>query len=80
MSYRVGIGAGMAALGFAPREPHIECDGCGLRWNIPTDRAPPVWFLDGKAPKGWKRVDAIGETDQMERRDYCPRCKAGKGE
>jgi hypothetical protein len=26
------------------------------------------------------RVDAIGETDQMERRDYCPRCKAGKGE
>lgn len=86
MTYHVGIGLGMASIGIRPCEPHISCDGCGLVYNIRTDRIPPLWFLDGKAPRGWKQI-RTSTADIVSRRDYCPRCKdkmptpsAGKGE
>lgn len=75
MSYHCGIGSGMQAIGYEPRDAHIECDNCGLVRNIvkPGRMGPPAWFLDGKAAPGWKLV-RTGET----RADYCPRCKDGR--
>lgn len=71
MSYECGIGGGMRRIGFEPREPAIRCDGCGITVAIANRTSfAPKWFLDGKAPKGWKRIDDCGK-----RRDYCPRCR-----
>ena len=38
---------------------------------------PPVWLLDGKAPRGWRTIiTPLPGFDGRERReDYCPRCK-----
>ena len=74
MSYRVGIGFGMASLGFQPCDPAIICDGCGLvRPIVSSGRmGPPAWFLDGKAPPKWKQGKRIPDGD---RQDFCPRCK-----
>jgi hypothetical protein len=72
VSYRCGVGAGMHKLGFEPCEPAIVCDGCGLVHNI-VGRGfsnAPAWFLDGKAPRGWRQ-----QKDGDARKDYCPRCK-----
>ena len=68
MAYHIGICPGMQQLGFTPCDPHITCDGCDAARFIRG--LPPVWFLDGKAPPGWKLV-----RDGEARRDYCPRCK-----
>jgi hypothetical protein len=67
--------SGLAPIGIANSNPRIECDGCGLVLNIATGwRAPPKWFLDGKAVPGWKMVRR--ETpNAVERRDWCPKCK-----
>lgn len=50
-------------------EPHIFCDGCGRKHAVHGPRGPFTWFLDGKAPKGWRlqRVDGL-------RRDLCREC------
>jgi hypothetical protein len=72
------LGPGVA--GPKARDAGIVCDVCGYFLRVGKYSLPPLWFLDGEAPPGWQRVDAIGETDEVERRDYCPRCKAGKGE
>jgi hypothetical protein len=74
MSYRVGIGGGMARLGFVPNDPHIVCDGCGTvrRLDGQASRAPPAWFLSGKPPPGWSGTRS---KDGTSRTDYCPRCK-----
>lgn len=71
MTYHCGIGPGLAALGLAPDEPHVVCDGCGLRANGTTrDGDAAAWLRNGKAPRGW-RLARDGDT----RRDYCPRCE-----
>lgn len=70
MSYRAGVGPGLQKLGFEPGPPRITCDSCGLRWNLKEDRRPPAWFLNGKAPPGW-RLSRNGDK----RTDLCPRCK-----
>jgi hypothetical protein len=74
MSYRAGIGGGMARLGFEPRDPHIVRDGCGMvrRLDGRTSWAPPAWFLNGKPPPGW---GGTRSADGTARTDYCPRCK-----
>ena len=52
-------------------KPHILCDSCGVQVNLPTGPGrPPAWFLDGRAPPGWK-MDRNGE----ERLDKCPKCR-----
>lgn len=77
MSYHCGVGHGMQALGYSPREPHIQCDGC-LKVYVIKARgaggAAPAWFIDGKAPPGWRKVNE-GTTVEPVRRDYCKDCK-----
>lgn len=67
---------GLESLGIPSGPPRITCDGCGLVYEIPRRGfgVPPKWFLDGKAPPGWKR----GPRDEK-RWDKCTRCKAKKG-
>lgn len=75
MSYHCGIGDGMRGIGMAPREPYITCDRCGKVQLIAKPRhPPPSWFLDGKAPPGWRVVYPI-ETGDAARRDYCKECR-----
>lgn len=74
MSYRAGAQV-LESLGIPSGPPRIICDDCGLVCPIGDRGPPPQWFFDGKAPPKWKRADAIGETDEPVRRDYCPRCK-----
>jgi hypothetical protein len=77
MTYHIGIGASLAAaFGRTAQEPHITCDGCGLVRSVFRARgvgAPAAWFLDGKAPPGWRLINC-----KDGRSDYCPRCKEGK--
>lgn len=75
MSYRAGIGAGMARLGLLPGEPHIICDGCGV--TIPVANGTtfaPRWFLAGKPPPKWRGVRS---HDGSKRWDLCHRCWRG---
>ena len=75
MSYRAGIGAGMARIGFTPGEPHIQCDGCGaVRLVAGKTSYAPAWFLAGRAPPGWRGVRT---HDGEKRWDLCPRCWKG---
>lgn len=68
MSYHCGLGAGIPG---GPREPHILCDGCELKYAITRSHVPPSWFLNEKAPPKWKKILVEGK-----RKDYCVRCKA----
>jgi hypothetical protein len=76
MSYRAGMDVRTARfLRQEPGEPRIVCDGCGLVRNITTgSKAPPAWFLDGKAPPGWRRSRPDGLLGGL-RQDWCPTCK-----
>lgn len=75
MSYRAGIGGGLAhALG-GPRDPHIVCDGCGVTRTIYSNKRsylPARWFLDRKPAPRWELVRVADNLDL----DYCPECKA----
>lgn len=71
MSYRCGVGAGMAKIGFAPRGPAIVCDGCGAEYKIDIGVIPPRWFLDGKPPRGWHWANI---NDSVGRRILCQKC------
>lgn len=72
MSYRCRIDNPLASImGVEPGGPRITCDGCGVRFNIRTDRIPPKWFLDNKAPPKWRTAKLEDGT----RNDWCPRCK-----
>lgn len=71
MTYRCGIGPGLP---IPVGTPQITCDapGCSARVVIAPGRlAPPVWFLDGKAPPRWK----MKRTEDGRRRDWCPKHK-----
>ena len=75
MTYRCGIGLGMAAIGIEPGPPHVRCDTCGLRISAETNSGrPKAWLLNRKAPPGWLMIRP--SDDATQRRDYCPRCKA----
>lgn len=70
MTYIAGT-HGLSGLGIPDDDPRITCDTCGLIYRVLAgSHAPPKWFLDGKAPAGW-RIDR--ETGH--RLDYCPCCK-----
>jgi hypothetical protein len=76
MTYHAGIGISMnrkagEALQLVADTPHLTCDKCNLRLEIRTDRPPPAWLLDEKAPKGWMTTRIEGK-----RKHYCPTCKA----
>lgn len=73
MTYHCGT-SGLAPIGIPNDTPRIVCDGCGIVYRIKTDRPPPSWFLDGKAPPKWRKV-IDGSIVSGTRRDYCPRCK-----
>lgn len=75
MSYRCGLGPGMASIGVTPCEPHISCDGCGVQRPIVNPNArnlmPPKWFFAKRPPPGWKGL----RTHNGEKRwDLCPLC------
>lgn len=73
MTYWCGIGPGMEELGLPTREPHIECNSCGVKKFVSGRSIPPAWFMNGKAAPGWKLV-----RDHLEKRfDYCPKCSGG---
>lgn len=78
MTYHCGIGGGMRALGFEPREPHITCDGCGLVRYVHSARSygPQAWFLKGRPAPGWSG----GRRPDHTREDWCPRCTAARQE
>jgi hypothetical protein len=79
VTYRCGIGAGMAALGITPRDPHVVCDGCGLVATGVTHRGfPTAWLRNGKSPPGWlmTRVD-LGD-EGIFRSDWCKKCRPAK--
>lgn len=75
VSYHCGIGPGMQAIGVAPREPHLVCDGCGATKLIvnPNSRIklPPSWFLAGRAAPGWRMLRV---HDGSKRWELCPKC------
>ncbi len=76
MTYRAGLGLGMAKLGFTPGPPHVFCDTCGCRRSAETKSGgPAAWLLKRKAPPGWLliRSESNGEISRL---DYCPHCKA----
>ncbi len=73
MSYRAGISASMAELGFKPGEPHFICDGCGATHSVYTARGDVAqWFMRRRSPPpGWRGLRmATGEK----RWDLCPAC------
>jgi hypothetical protein len=66
MSYRAGM-----SFGPTQTEPRIICDGCGAERVIRG--LPPAWFLDRKAPPGWR---ALRMADGSRRWDLCKACWA----
>ena len=77
MSYRAGIGGGLARkFGAQPSDPYIICDGCGCTRTVYSGRnsfAPAKWLLNGRAaPGGWTG----GRRDDLTRDDWCPKCSA----
>jgi hypothetical protein len=81
MSYRCGIGPGMEKLGLEPGPPRVTCDGCGKQLPAVTKTGgPPMWLLNGKAPKGWLLIrHEEPKTGAILREDYCPACRQEKG-
>jgi hypothetical protein len=79
VSYRVGIGALLAANRGAARDPHIECDGCGITRPVAEMGVARQWFLNGKPPPKWRGTRVENADGSVSRTDYCPRCvDAGK--
>lgn len=77
MTYRCGIGDGMARLGMVPGPPHIFCDVCGLKLEaVATRGGAPAWLRKGTAPKGW----GMARLPDGTRRDFCPRHKSAVNE
>lgn len=78
MSYSCGTN-GMAALGIPDTAPAFTCDRCSSTHRIEKGKPPPVWFLEGKAPRRWwKRTFSIqvdADYSQVVRVDLCERCK-----
>jgi hypothetical protein len=80
MTYLCGIGAGMAAIGIAQREPQIVCNKCGLVRHIyGTNGFAPNWFLNRKPAPGWSLDRVEHEDGRVERTDLCPRCRPPRG-
>jgi rubredoxin len=48
------------------KDASIECDSCGVLVPVDRNGIPFAWFLAGKPPRGWKKIDD---------KHYCPRCK-----
>jgi hypothetical protein len=71
VTYIAGV-QGFERFGIRSDGPRVECNGCGLVRRIDTDRLPPAWVLDGKAPPGWRL-----KRDGDKRTDWCPQCKDG---
>lgn len=70
MTYRCGIGPGIAALGVEPGPPRITCNLCARVLEVREVRGgAPAWLRNGTAPKGWRLVYEDGH-----RIDLCPRC------
>ena len=65
-----------AALGTTQTDPALLCDKCDVVLAITTTgrRGPPRWLIEGKAPRGWRRLD----RGDLPARHVCPSCrKAG---
>lgn len=74
MTYHAGLL--LATIGGPNRYPHLTCDGCGTKYNIPTNKPAPKWLLDNKAPRGWRHeTTADPATQAQTTKHYCPRCR-----
>jgi hypothetical protein len=72
VTVRVGTGPYLAMFAkVAATDPAIICDGCGLERAIRG--VPPLWWLDGRAPRGWWSRKEAGK-----RADLCPKCRAAQ--
>lgn len=74
MSYVAGT-SGMAHLGVPDDGPRVQCDaegGCSMVVRMRPGRVPPMWFLDGRPPPGWKGT----RHGPGLRRDFCPEHKS----
>jgi hypothetical protein len=61
-------------------DPHIFCDGCGLKHGVTSPRGGAYsWLLDGKAPKGWHVTWTKVDDLTRKRRDTCPACVCAIG-
>lgn len=73
MSYFAGT-SGMAHLGVLDAGPRVTCDsddGCDAVVRLKPGRLPPMWFMDGRPPPGWKGSRREGGP----RLDWCPKHK-----
>ncbi len=62
----------MVNVGWAPREPHVVCDGCGVTHGVGTRTSYAAnWFLDKRPPPGWR---GVRKADGSLRVDLCPKC------
>lgn len=75
MTYYAGT-YGLGPIGIPNDEPRIVCDGCGLVRYVMSarDKAFPIWFLNGKQPPRWSRVNEGTIVDPAVRH-YCKDCK-----
>jgi hypothetical protein len=64
-------------LGADDPRPRIICDGCGTIWLVPA--FPPMWFLDGKPPRGWRGTLEERDGEAVVRKDWCGRCAEERG-
>lgn len=66
MTYRCGLGPGLGN-----RPPHIICDEPSCSAVIVIDGDPPLWFLEGRAKRGWglRRIET--PEGRITRTDYC---------
>ncbi len=76
MSYRCGVGPGLAALGLESGPPQITCDSGGFKLVIRLGALPPKWLMNNRpAPhRALERVEDSASGILM-RRDWCPTCK-----
>lgn len=72
MTYRCGMGRGMAQYGFEPGPPRFTCDDCGAVFYVEGYGAAPRFMCKEKpCPPGWKNVP----VDEFKSRHYCKVCK-----
>jgi hypothetical protein len=70
MTYRAGVV--MWGDGGFSSVPTLTCDMCKTVMDVRAVRgAQPLWLINKKAPKGWRRYDRGDSPAQH----ACPKCK-----
>ena len=80
MTFHYSTGLNMDSFGFIPHEPHITCDGCGVRVSVVRrdGRGYYAWFRRNEPPPRWERTP-WDKNREPPRLHFCPSCVvAGK--